>query len=115
MATKNIPIEIHQGTAWKANVKVTTSGVVRDITGYKAYMQIRENVGSPILVDLSVDNGSITLDLETNTFKFYISSTITKTLTFKRAEYDIFVVAPDSDPEKVVTGTVSLVRSITVL
>jgi hypothetical protein len=114
MSNQRVTIEIKQGAAWKATVQIKNGGIVRDLTGYEAHMQLREKVGSPVIVDLNTSNGLIAINTTNNTISINIPAASTKTFTFTKAEFDLFIVPPASDPEKILEGTASLIKSITV-
>lgn len=92
-----------------------TQGPPYDLTGASAQMQIRQRVGSPVLVDLDTGPGDgITLSGATGLIDVLIPWDVTAALTVRKAVYDLFITFPHSQGrEKVLKGKVTVDPAVT--
>jgi hypothetical protein len=78
-----------QGATFSKTLTWTIDDVAVDLTGYTARMQARDKVGgSCIVVNITTENGGISLDDEGN-INLLISSDDTKTINAKDYVYDL--------------------------
>ena len=85
---------------WLAPDKITPI----DTTGCTARAQIRETYSSPVLLDLSTENGRITLNSLTGRISFYISDEDTATLVGLGGIYDLEIYHPNGDTTRLTEG-----------
>jgi len=107
---------IEQGITWVRVITWTDSDDIPvNITGYTVRMQIRENADDEeTIVDISTTEGSIALTTPASgIFTITLSATVTATLTFNRAIYDIEMVAPAGTVTRLLQGAVRLSKEIT--
>ena len=88
-----------------------------DLTGCSARMHIREDVESPDpLLVLSTENGRIHLGETEGTVALYLPPTVTSTITWSSAVYDLEVVlpaSPEPDVRRLVHGTITVTSEVT--
>jgi hypothetical protein len=92
-----------------------TDGPPYDLTGASAQMQIRQRIGSPVLIDLDTgpDDG-ITLSGVTGMIDILIPWEVTAALAVRKAVYDLFVTFPHSQGrEKVLKGKITVDQAVT--
>lgn len=77
------------------------------LTGYSAHMTVRAADGTMIL-DLTTENGRITLSVLPGSIDLKISATDTAALTFTTALYDLTLIAPDGTVTRLMEGKVTL-------
>lgn len=76
----------------------TSGGVIEysepvDLTGYRARMQIREKVGSDVVIDeLTTENGKIIIDAEQASIRIEIPATDTQNYDFTTAVYSLEII-----------------------
>lgn len=98
----------------------TSAGVPQSLEGYKARSQIRNSVGGDVLVELTTENGRITLepsgDTTTGEVHLYIGATVTADLV-ESGVWDLELYNP-TDPDEVVRlveGRVDISSQVTVV
>jgi hypothetical protein len=76
-------------------------------------MQARIGTDSPALeLELTTENGGLTLGGVDGTVTLYMSHTDTAALGFVSAVYDLELVLPDGDVIKLVSGKIALVKEV---
>lgn len=86
-----------------------------DLTGYTAEMQIRQAEGTPVLIELTTENGRITLGAGNPQIALLIDAADTAALDWPEgdpAQYDLWIVS-GSNRYPVIEGTVVLKHAIT--
>ncbi len=97
----------------------TSGGVVRyytpiDLAGYTARMQIRQTLSAATtIIELTTENGRITLDNTAKTITLTISATDTEALSFTSGVYSLELVSSGGEVTQLLTGTVTLTKEIT--
>jgi hypothetical protein len=87
-----------------------------DLTGYTARMQARKNPQSTtVVVDLTTENGGITITEVTGEIDLFLSGTATTAITAQgNLVYDLELIEPGpGEPIKLVRGTISLIEEVT--
>lgn len=86
-----------------------------DLTGYTARMQVRKNAqSSTTILDLTTENGGITITAVTGEIDLFVSGADTAAITDRgSAVYDMELVDGGGEPIKFLRGTVSLIEEIT--
>lgn len=100
---------VDQGTDFEAKVDLTTANNdVFDLTGYSVFSQMRKNYASSTATSFTTlhndTGGQITLRL---------SSTLSATLEPGRYLYDVEIVSPGGNIDRVVEGIVTVTPGIT--
>ena len=94
MANK-LNLNIDQGADFSTTINVTNiNGMPIDLTTYTARMQVREKYTSPsAVVNITTENGGITLGGEEGTIDLDINATATSNLVAKEYVYDLELVS----------------------
>lgn len=82
-----------------------------DLSGYTAKMQIRDLSGN-LLIELSTENGRITIDNADKTIERSITAADTSALTAERATYDLEMIQ-GAYVVKIDSGTIEIVNEVT--
>ena len=82
---------IEQGATHKQMFTIFDGTEKRDLSGYTARMQIRENYDTPVVVECTTENGGITLDANGG-LELFISDTQTAAIPFIKGKYDIEII-----------------------
>jgi hypothetical protein len=114
--------------AFKHNLKIDQGATFQDVTTYKAgdpavpvnltgctaRMHIREELETPtVLLELTTENGGITLGGVAGTITLNISATATALITWTAAVYDLELIFADSTVRRLLAGGVSVSPEIT--
>ena len=108
---------IEQGATWRPDhivMRDKQTQVPLDLTGCTARMHIRRtlpDVGT--LIELTTNNGRITLGGVAGTIALYISDEDTALLNFKSAVYDLELEYPNGDVVRLLQGGVTLSKEVT--
>jgi len=84
----------------------------KNLTGYTAKLQVRESIGSTLLLEMSTSNGKIILGGAAGTIQLLLSAAETAALTWDEGIYDLFITGP-SGTRKLLKGTVTAADSVT--
>lgn len=97
---------------WKTGTPTSSTAV--DLTGCTARMQIRESVEEEaVLIELTTENGRITLGDELGTVSMFVEADDTAALDFIAGVYDLEIVFADGRVRRLVAGTVKLSKEVT--
>jgi len=114
MSTGKHNFTIKQGSTFRKPLQWIAGGSPVDMTGWSARMQIRPEVDSEIvIVELTTENGGITIEPLEGKITLYISAESTAALSFEEAVYDIELEAPDGFVTRIVEGKVKLSPEVT--
>jgi hypothetical protein len=107
-------LNIDQGATFERTITVKNpDGSLFDLSGYSARMQIREEIDSAeFQVELTTDNGGITLGDTDGTIDLYMSHSVTSTLD-DEGVYDIELVAPNGKVSRLLKGKVRVDYEVT--
>ena len=113
MAAATYDFEIEQGTTLnKQMVWKDSTGAPVDLSGYTARMQLRPSISSDtVLLDLTTENGGITLGGALGTITLHFTDAQTSALT-KGGVYDIEVVT-GGNVTRLIQGAISLSKEVT--
>jgi len=90
------------------------NGVLIDLTGYSARMQIRENIEDTAVIHTLTDaNGHLVLGGVAGTITFSMSSAITAALDFDTAVYDLELISAGGIVTRLLKGDVILSKEVT--
>lgn len=90
-----------------------SSGVVVDMTGYTARMQIRRKPGTAVIDTLSTANGKIVIGATEGTLDLILEDDETQAYTPGLYVYDIALVDADGRPHDWMEGEVEVVAEVT--
>ena len=111
-----VHLTLEQGATWNVSLTYTDAlNVPIALTPFRAHMQVRRRFGSPVLLDLSTENGSITL-LAGGVIKIRGKARAPARINTTMCVYDLHLIKlvdPD-DVTRVFGGTVSVQRAVTV-
>lgn len=109
---RNIVIE--QGVTYQSSfIRMSSNRVPVNMVGYSARMQVRETFGSPILIELTTENGMIVIDGLIGKISIEIPSAKTSLLKFKNALYDLVLIDSLSKKTRLFSGQVIFSPAIT--
>lgn len=97
----------------------TAGGIVEynkpvSIFGFTARMQIRAKVDSPeVILELTTENGGITLNNITKNIIINISAVDTASLTFNTAVYSLEIVSSGGQVTPFIGGNLNLIKEVT--
>lgn len=113
-ATKKIALAYRYQSGTDGNGDPTYSP--HSLAGCTARMQIRKAVGQPILVDMSTENGSITLEAggEEGRLDIVMSAAQTSALNLRKAVYDLEITFSSGEVVRLIQGKVSISPNVTV-
>ena len=85
-----------------------------DLTGYSAFMQIRQTVDSvDFEIELTSAGGEITFTPEEGKIHLNIPYAETATITWKKAVFDLILESPAGERTRLIEGTVETKKAIT--
>lgn len=116
MAAAKLKLLIEQGATFRKVLtwKAGTPAVAVDLTGCTARMQMREVITDTTpLVELTTENGGITLGGVAGTIELVITATATAAITWTAAVYDLEIEFASGDVTRLVYGTVTVTPEVT--
>lgn len=104
--------EIEQGATWKKTLTLKNpAGVLIDLTGYTALLQVRKNeASSSTFAELTHTDG-LTLGGDLGTIVINFSATLTATFTFDIAKYDLKITS-GSEVTRLLEGNIILDKQV---
>lgn len=115
MAAATFDFDIEQGATlirpfrWRDG-----EGTPIDMTGCKARMQCRPTVSSGnVLLQLTTENGGIELDPTDGLITLTFTAEMTAAITWKKAKYDLEIVAADGVVVRLLQGVIHVSREVT--
>lgn len=110
-------LEIEQGATFRYNVywKDENTGAAIDITGYSARMHIRasHDAPDPPLLELTDANGRLALGGSAGTIQMTVTAVDTAALTFTEGVYDLELVSPGGEVDRLLYGGVEVTPEVT--
>lgn len=105
---------LYQGATFGKQVVIKNAGVIRNINGYTARMQIRDKISNALVVEMTTENGKLMVTGTSGRIDMILSATETMTFNFITALYDLEIIAPDSTTvERILQGEITLDRNVT--
>jgi hypothetical protein len=113
LAKINLPLR--QGATFRKRLQwKSPAGAPIDLTGCTARLQVREEVESPtVLVDLTTENGGITLGGVDGTIDLFVSATATAAYAWESGVHDLEIEHPNGDVTALAYGGASLAKEVT--
>lgn len=109
-------ITVYQGATFRLPLtwKTGDPAAAVNLTGYTARMQIRSTVTSPTdLLELTTENGGITLGGVAGTIDILIEATDTAGQAWRTGVYDLELISGAGDVRRLLEGTATLVPEVT--
>lgn len=106
--------DIEQGTSLvKQIVWKDSNGSPINLTGYTARMQVRPNVDSEVLLELSTTNGRIVITPLTGTITLNFTPANTVGTYWTKGKYDLEMTSGNGFVTRLIKGTINLSKEIT--
>lgn len=115
MAAATYNFEIEQGsTLLKPIVWKDGTGTPMNLAGYSARMQVRKSAqSSDVLLELSTQNGKISISPSTGTITLIFSATTTAAINWSRGKYDLELTSSGGDVTRLIEGEINVSKEIT--
>lgn len=115
MATR-LDFNLDQGATFEHELTWTTSdGTPIDLTGFVARMQVREQIGSEVIIfDLTTENSGIILGGSDGKITINIPADDSSNAIRTRGVYDLELVSPEGFVTRLVQGKVVIDPEVTV-
>lgn len=110
---------IYQGATFRKRLRWSdkATGTPIDLTGCTARMQVRAETSAPaVLLDLTTENGGITLGGAAGTIDLYVGATATAAINWDGGVFDLEIIHPGALPDdvtRIAQGTVSVSPEVT--
>lgn len=110
---------IYQGATFRKRLRWSdkATGTPIDLTGCSARMQVRAEIdGTAVLLELTTENGGITLGSTAGTIDLYVGATATAAINWEGGVFDLEIIHPGALPDDVTRlaqGTVSVSPEVT--
>ena len=103
-----------QGTTFFKQISYLINSKPVDLTGYIARMQVREKHASPnTILDLTVENGGISVGECEGSISIYVSATQTKNLVSKKYVYDLEIESSEEMVYRIIEGDFVVTPEVT--
>lgn len=110
MGAARYTIRIEQGATWRPVFTLRDT----NLTGYTARMQIRADINATdVLLELSTANGKISIDGPAGQIKPVLTDVETAALTWISGVYDLELIAPSGDVQRLLKGPVEVDPEVT--
>lgn len=107
------PLTCYIAKTFRENVVVTDElGEPIKFDGYSARMQVRDDYGGTIVIEMTTENGHISFDR--NTITLFIQDEDTALFTSGSYKYDLNVNSPSGDVYPIMYGAFKIKDSVTV-
>lgn len=116
MTPAQLDLTIYQGATFRKSFTWQTGDPLTavDLTGCTMRMQIRERRdATEVIVELTSENGGITITPLTGQFALYLSATATAALAVTKAVYDLEIVFANGDVVRFLQGKVTVSPEVT--
>lgn len=115
MAAAPYDILIEQGATFQLNLVYKDSNASPiDISGYTARMQVRRAYDAPTpLLNLTTENGAITLGGAAGTIAVQAAAALTTDLPAKPAVYDLELISPGGVVTRLIRGVATITPEVT--
>lgn len=113
MTAANYDFQIEQGATFKRVLELKdSSNVAINLTGYSAKMQIRQQVDSAVITELTNSSGLAITPL-LGKIEINISATATLAYTFEFATYDLIITSAGGEVTRIIEGSITLDPAVT--
>lgn len=90
-----------------------TASVRKDLTGWKARMQVRDKRTNTLVYELTTENGGLILGGASGTIAFYLSDGLTDYPEFDKCKYDLEMIDTGGMVIPLVAGSFTLPNQVT--
>lgn len=107
---------IYQGATFRKRLtwKAGKPAVAVDLTGCTARMQVRSEVeSSTVLLELTTEDGGITLGDTAGTVDLYVSDEDTGAITWDGGVWDLEIVHPSGEVTRLAQGSIGVSPEVT--
>jgi hypothetical protein len=112
--TPEYGLVVHQGADWAVTMTYTDENDLPiDLTSYEAQLQVRRKPGGDLLLDMSTDNGKITIVGASGEIGLALANAVTAALAALAAEYDLFIKSPGGTYTPLVRGDFTVIPRVT--
>jgi len=102
-----------QGVTFHRTLVLSDANGPLNLTGFSARMQVRKQIDAPeVLIELSTDNGRITLEVNTGTVLLDVSAEDTAAI-HRPGFYDLTLYNPSGEVVRVIEGQFFLRKAVT--
>lgn len=110
-----LKLTIYQGATFRKRLAwLNPDRTPIDLTGCTARMQVREEYASPLpLLELTTENGGITLGGAAGTIDLLSSDEDTATMEWNGGVFDIEIAHPNGDVTRLAQGSISVSPEVT--
>lgn len=110
-----LKLTIYQGATFRKRLTwKAPNGTPIDLTGCSARMQVRNEVGSDVvLIGLSTVNGRITLGGVAGTIDLWIADEDTTLIAWESGVFDLEITHPGGDVTRLAQGSISVSPEVT--
>lgn len=114
MPAAKFKLHIEQGATYDRFIRWRAGGVLVDLTGCTARMDIRPKAGSTeLLLRLTTENGMLVLGGVDGTINFNIDSETTAGLTWHSGVHDLLIYFPNGSVRRLVKGPATVEQGVT--
>lgn len=115
MAAGKYNFLIEQGAHFNYTLNVTDdSGTITDLTSYTGKMQIKSSTSaSTSILELSTTGSYMSITGGTGTVTLSVPNTVTSSLSFDTAVYDLIITSPTGIVTRLLEGSVNLSTQVT--
>jgi hypothetical protein len=107
-------MSLQQGATWILSFEwLDDQAAPIDLTGCTAKMHMRQATGAPLLLELSTENGRISLAGATGVIELHVDAASTSLLTTQVGVYDLLVYHPNGQVDRVIFGSFALSLAVT--
>jgi hypothetical protein len=116
MKTVEVELDIPQGGKFEYTLLVKNNGVIQNLTGWSAKLQIREarDESLPVLAAWTSAGGQITFNAVAGLVLIDVTGTLTAAYTWERGAYDLVLTDGSGAPYRAMQGNVRVSRRVTV-
>ena len=114
MVAPNYNFSVEQGSTfslvftWKDE-----NGAAINLTNYTARLKAKKDFSSTTIINLTTENGGITLGGSAGTITLNISATASAALEYGSYIYDLEVISSGGAVTKIVKGNIEVIREVT--
>lgn len=103
---------MYQGATLGKQIIIKEAGVVRNITGFTARMQIRDKYTGALIVDMTTANSKLVVTGASGRIDMVLSAVETMTFNFSIGLYDLEIIN-GTNVERVLQGEITLSKNVT--
>ena len=114
MVSFAVDLEVQQGASFSRSFTWEKAGQPVDLTGCSARMQVREDIGTDVLLELTTENGGIVLGGLAGTVDVRITPEQSAAFAWRAAMFDLKVtLTPLQQVRRLLAGRVTVTPQVT--